>query len=288
MQTMTRSTFLFAGALLFMAASLIAHAQTTPPLQYVSLATPCRLVDTRPLYGGGGPIRGGTSRDFPVTQEGGCNIPATAAAYSLNVTVVPQVHLGYLIIWPTGQQRPGVSTLNSLDGRIKANAAIVAAGTGGAVSIYVTDTTNVVLDIDGYFVPAIDSALAFYPMTPCRVADTRQPGGGGLIPGGTTRNFPILGIPGCTVPFTAVAYSLNFTAVPPGTLGYLTAWPMGGARPNVSTLNDLTGTIVANAAIVGAGVGTGEISVYPSSATNLVIDIDGYFAPPGTDWHFMQ
>ena len=49
----------------------------------------------------------------------------------------------------------------------------------------------------------------------------------------------------------------------------------------VSTLNDLTGTIVANAAIVPAGT-TGDIAVYPSNDTDLVIDIDGYFAPPAT------
>jgi hypothetical protein len=49
----------------------------------------------------------------------------------------------------------------------------------------------------------------------------------------------------------------------------------------VSTLNDLTGTIVANAAIVPAGTG-GDIAVYPSNDTDLVVDIDGYFAPPAS------
>ena len=36
--------------------------------------------------------------------------------------------------------------MNSLDGRVKANAAIVPAGTSGAVSVYVTDTTDVIVD----------------------------------------------------------------------------------------------------------------------------------------------
>ena len=64
--------------------------------------------------------------------------------------------------------------MNSLDGRIKANAAIVPAGTGTAVSVYVTDTTNVVLDIDGYFGRRPRRRLQFHPLTPCRVADTRK------------------------------------------------------------------------------------------------------------------
>jgi hypothetical protein len=46
-----------------------------------------------------------------------------------------------------------VSTLNSYDGRVVANAAIVPAGTNGAISIYVTDPTDVLFDINGYFAP---------------------------------------------------------------------------------------------------------------------------------------
>src|ERR1019366_9380205 len=63
------------------------------PLQFVAV-TPCRLVDTRPQYGGSGPIQGGTFQSFPIPLEGGCNIPTDAAAYSLNVTVVPHGPLG--------------------------------------------------------------------------------------------------------------------------------------------------------------------------------------------------
>jgi len=49
----------------------------------------------------------------------------------------------------------------------------------------------------------------------------------------------------------------------------------------VSTLNDIPAQIIANAAIVPAG-SSGEVSVFPSSDTDLIIDINGYFAPPGT------
>jgi hypothetical protein len=58
-------------------------------------------------------------------------------------------------------------------------------------------------------------------------------------------------------------------------------WPKDQmpAHP-VSTLNNLTGTIVANAAIVPAGT-AGKITAYPSNDTDLVIDANGYFAPAG-------
>jgi len=40
-----------------------------------------------------------------------------------------------------------------LTGTVVANAAIVPAGNGGAVSVYVSDAADVILDIVGYFAP---------------------------------------------------------------------------------------------------------------------------------------
>jgi hypothetical protein len=256
-------------------------------LQFIPI-TPCRVVDTRNSDGpfGGPPIPGQGSRDFPI-PSGSCAIPSTAAAYSLNVTVVPVDDIvGFMTAWPTGFTRPYTSTLNSPDGRIKANAAIVPAGANGAVSIYASSTSNVVLDVDGYFVPQPSpNALAFYPLAPCRVADTRHsngPLGGPYLVAGQQRDFPVLQATACNIPASAQAYSMNFTVVPRGgPVGFLTVWPSGQQRPLASTLNDLPGTIVANAAIVPAGTG-GDIDAYVNDDTDLVIDIDGYFAAPGT------
>jgi hypothetical protein len=72
---------------------------------------------------------------------------------------------------------------------------------------------------------------------------------------------------------------LNFAAVPPGPLLYISVWPTGQPQPLVSTLNDLTGTIVAAAAIVPAGTG-GSINVYATNNTDIIIDINGYYAAP--------
>ena len=137
--------------------------------------TPCRLVDTRNPDGpfGGPAIPGNTSRSFDLPQNPNCNIPASAAAYSLNVTVVPHGPLGYLDL-AHRTTRPVVSTMNSPDGRIKANAAIVPAGLGGPISVYVTDTTDVVLDIDGYFAGPARIRCSSIRCVPCRVVDTRK------------------------------------------------------------------------------------------------------------------
>ena len=70
----------------------------------------------------------------------------------LNATAVPVSPLYYLTLWPDGQGRPGVSTLNAVDGEITSNMAIV--GTGdGEIDAYATGLTNLILDIFGYFAP---------------------------------------------------------------------------------------------------------------------------------------
>ena len=194
--------------------------------------------------------------------------------------------VSYLTIWPTDQFRPTVSTMNSFDGRTKANAAIVSAGSFGAVSVYVSDTTNVVIDIDGYFAPNSGSTLAFFPLAPCRVIDTRGTTGdlgGPYLHGGAERDFPILESSCIPANANAQAYSFNLTAIPHQghALDYLTVWPQGQTKPLVSTLNNPTATIVANAAIVPAGH-DGGMAVYPSNDTDLVVDINGYFAAPSS------
>ncbi|MFN7933880.1 MAG: hypothetical protein U0R19_11155 [Bryobacteraceae bacterium] len=241
-------------------------------LRFVPIS-PCRVTDTRLTDGlfGGPRQTAGQTRNFPIPLSN-CGVPPTSAAYSLNATVVPQTTLSYLTLWPTGQDRPLVSTLNSFDGRIKANAAIVPAGTNGSISAYVTDATDLILDINGYF---IDSAGAgFFPIAPCRIADTRPDA---TLAANQARTINISLIP-CAVPPTATAYSLNFTVVPQGPLSYLTTWPAGQTQPFVSTLNAFTGAVTANAAIVPAGTNN-SIQLFATNTTDVVVDINGYFAP---------
>ena len=246
-------------------------------------ATPCRVADTRGAVGlfGGPSLVGGQSRDFAIPSAG-CSIPVTAKAFSLNVTALPlTVFLGYLTTWPSGQAKPLVSTLNSWTGKIVANAAIVPAGSNESVSVFVTDQANAILDINGYFgQPGNPGALSFYPIAPCRVADTRNAAGlfgGPKLDARATRSFAIPA-GACNIPTTAAAYSMNVTVVPDGPLSYLTAWPTGSAQPGVSTLNSFDGSVVANAAIVPAGTG-GAVSIFVTNPTHVILDINGYFAP---------
>jgi hypothetical protein len=127
-------------------------------------------------------------------------------------------------------------------------------------------------------------SLVFVGMTPCRVVDTRTGQGftGAFGPpslvGNAVRSFPVQSSTTCSIPSIAQAYSFNITVVPPGFLDFITVWPTGQARPNASTLNGYVATVIANAAIVPAGT-NGSVDVYASQNTDLIIDINGYYAP---------
>lgn len=164
-----------------------------------------------------------------------------------------------------------MSSLNSPSGTIVANAVIVPAGAGGAVNVFSSDQTNLVIDINGYFAPPASGGLALYTMQPCRVLDTRQSPGTPI----SSLTFSVLLGP-CAVPANAQAYVFNATVVPTGSLGFLTIWPEGQPQPLVSTLNATDGAISSNLAIVPSA--NGSISIFASQPTHLILDLSGYFA----------
>ena len=78
------------------------------------------------------------------------------------------------------------------------------------------------------FNPQTPTGLTFVPVTPCRVADTRNPAGafgGPFIAAQGTREFDIPNS-ACNIPATAQAYSVNATVVPHGVLGFPYRIPM--------------------------------------------------------------
>ncbi|MCE7959721.1 hypothetical protein FBQ97_15780, partial [Acidobacteria bacterium ACD] len=120
-------------------------------------ATPCRIADTRGAAGayGGPALAANVARSFDIDSSPTCTgFPASASAFSLNFTVIGSAGAyqnAFLTVWPTGGSQPTVSTLNFDGGQLKANAAIVPAGTGGAVSVFVNAAAHLIIDINGYF-----------------------------------------------------------------------------------------------------------------------------------------
>ncbi len=110
--------------------------------------TPCRVIDTRNV-GNGQPFHGALTVNVTGSM---CAPPASAQAFVFNATVVPPGHLGYLTLWPDGQNQPVVSTLNAIDGAITSNMAIVPTN-NGSIDAYASALTQLLLDISSYFAP---------------------------------------------------------------------------------------------------------------------------------------
>jgi len=127
----------------------------TPPRPFVGIQ-PCRVADTR---GNGAPIQGGIfanseARNWDVT--GICGIPAGADAISVNFTVVsaPATPQGaFMLAWPTGSPpSPIVALMTYGPGvTILSNSAIVPLSTGELLTVNVSHSTHVIMDVNGYF-----------------------------------------------------------------------------------------------------------------------------------------
>lgn len=124
--------------------------------------------------------------------------------------------------------------------------------------------------------------LPFIAIAPCRLIDTRNPvgtyGGPPLVVD-TPRSFPVAGQ--CGVAANAEAVSVNVTVTNTQGGGWVALYPAGSPWPGVSTVNYPTSWVsVANAAIVPLG-GGGFTALAAVSATDLIVDVNGYYAPAG-------
>jgi uncharacterized repeat protein (TIGR01451 family) len=130
--------------------------------------------------------------------------------------------------------------------------------------------------------PTARPSLNYYPLTPCRIVDTRRafgPYGGPSLAAGADRTFVFGGQ--CNIPPTAFAVALNAVAVQPDAPGFLTFFPGETAQPLTSTVNYNVGNTRAANAIIPLGAFQ-DITVHCGQQTgklDLVIDVSGYFAP---------
>jgi len=215
-------------------------------------------------------------------------VPASADAVVLNVTVTETTASSFLTIWPAGQTRPTVSSLNWTQGRTIPNAVTVKLGAGGKISIFnLFGKVDVIADVAGYYDSI--SVDGFTSLPPTRVLDSRVATNVGDYASpwmtGTTRDVAVGGRGG--VPEGADAVVLNVTATDTTGSSFLTVWPAGEpTRPTASSLNWRPGRTIPNAVTVKLGAG-GKISIFNlSGKVDVVIDVAGYYqAGTGNGFH---
>ncbi|MDQ1248654.1 MAG: hypothetical protein QG597_3027, partial [Actinomycetota bacterium] len=114
---------------------------------------PVRVADTRagmpvafPLPKA--PLAAGAVMEVPVAGLFG--VPSEAGGVSLNVTVIGPAEAGHLTVYPCGSPQEA-SNLNFVAGQIVPNAALTGLGTAGKVCLVSSSTTNVAVDLNGWF-----------------------------------------------------------------------------------------------------------------------------------------
>jgi hypothetical protein len=127
--------------------------------------------------------------------------------------------------------------------------------------------------------PAPAPPAAFYPVTPCRMVDTRNPvgdHGGPALTAGVPRAFGVMNL--CGVPASARAVALNLTVTGPTAAGHIRLYPAGPATPLVSAINFGPGATRANNLVVALGAAGGVTALAePTGTTHLILDVTGYF-----------
>lgn len=230
--------------------------------------TPCRLFDSRETPNAGRI----DTRTWRIQVAGRCAVADDARAGAFVVTATGPLARGFVTVWPAGESRPLVSNLNFDRGTTVANSAVVQLGPGGAVDVYVHAAVDVVVDVTAAFVPAASSTAGrFVPVEPKRLIDTRVTG----QRGSTELRIPLPD----GVPTDAVALAVTVTVVDASRPGYLTVHPGGAPRPLASVVNaDGLNRTRANA--VFAAVSPDGFVVFRFMATDVVVDLWGWFTGP--------
>jgi hypothetical protein len=237
---------------------------------------PARILDSRDGTGGFTTLGPWQRIDVQVAGRGGA--PATGVAGAvLNVTVTKPAMPGFLTAYASGTPRPASSNLNFAAGETIANLVQTAVGSDGKVSLLNASggTADVVVDVSGWISNSQSGGAGRYrPLAPARLVDTRADGR--PVTAASVLNVQVAGRGG--VPSAGVdAVTLNVTATDGSDSSYVTAYPAGTERPLASNLNFEAGQTRPNRVLVRLGAG-GQVSLFNySGATDLVVDVGGWF-----------
>ena len=131
--------------------------------------------------------------------------------------------------------------------------------------------------------------LVYFPVTPCRLIDTRS-AAQGMFAANETRSFWVNGSltyqggnpAGCGLPSDPAAVALNLTVTGSSSWGWLTAWAASTTMPNASVLNWNAYDTHANTTTVPLCQYCGsDISLKAANApVHVIADVVGYYWSP--------
>lgn len=249
-----------------------------------------RLLDTRT---NGGPWSGGYWHT--VNPGGQLGIPTSGlTAIDITMTVVGASTNGYAsAVAASASQSRATAIINWDAGNTVSNSAIVATDSSGGFQVYVSNTTQVIIDLQGYFTTTGggNSPGGFVPEPNggARIYDSRVSGAtsGHIYPGQT---YTVAGETQADgIPSTATALYANITVLSYNSgNGYLTAYPNGTTRP-LDSLDFVGNQITALGSVIDVD-SAGQFQLYAGSTmtypVDVVIDVEGYYTGTSTPGAF--
>jgi sortase (surface protein transpeptidase) len=231
-----------------------------------------RVLDTRET---GNVFSAGETQRVDLNVNG-LAVPADATAVVVNLAAIDAVP-GFWTAFPIGP-RPFASSLNIDEvGQTRNSQGIVALSPGErAFDVYALNGGHLAVDVVGYFTgtsSVVTTDGLFVSSSPIRMLDTRY--NHALAPwGGTTIEFSSGADLNVSAPVAAVA--MNIAITDPWSVGFVTAYPAGSARPLAANLNvSKLGQIISNHAI--SRVGTRGVALYTQNGTQMIVDVTGWY-----------
>ena len=201
---------------------------------------------------------------------------ADTTAASITIHALDAVAEGFITAWPCDTPQPWASSSNVNVRESSTNEADVAVSAAtGEVCLYVSVPMHLAVDMNGWFGPS--ATTDFHAVVPFRLADSRIGLGiGPRLAAGATRRMQVASVGGLPGAGELRAVAAQLTSVAPARTGYVTVHPCLAATPAVSMLRFPTMTNVATLANSPTST-TGEWCVVSNAATDLVVDVSGWF-----------
>ncbi|MBK8595890.1 MAG: hypothetical protein IPN83_09940 [Holophagales bacterium] len=146
---------------------------------------------------------------------------------------------------------------------------------GGRIFFSASDGTT------GYELWSLPVPTKLHTVTPCRVADTRDPAGptaGSPLGGAETAVIPVTGR--CGIPSTAISVAANVTLVNPTTTGAVSVssgGPLTSASTEVPATAGKTRALHLTPSLGTAGSLSFRANLPPGASTDFLLDVSGWF-----------
>lgn len=231
------------------------------PTRFLPLTT-TRVIDTR--IDPPGRLTG----DSTLTVDVSDHVPDGTTAVAAYVVAIDAAGPGFLTAYECALGRPLAASTNYDIGHTRGAVDIVPIADDGTFCVDTHADADVVVDLQGAFLPAHPDALGFEPLPqPIRLADSRLEGG--------PRHLTVV-----AAPAGADGVAINVTAVEPPWGGYVIAYPCTEGRPLGATVNYLPGDVVGGGAFVPVG-SDGTVCVWSVIPIDVTVDLVGTFVRTG-------